>query len=85
MKNLQERFILHHLTSPLEGEVDFQYEQKSASIRKSGEGYHKTCILFTPHPIFQTLKKVFFRVEKAPLPQGARVTCLNALLFEVCQ
>jgi hypothetical protein len=32
-------------TSPLAGEVGFQYEQRLANIRKPGEGYRNLCSL----------------------------------------
>jgi hypothetical protein len=53
------------LTSPLVGEVDFQYEQKPASIRKSGEGCCNQRSFFTPHPEILTLVP---RVEFHPSP-----------------
>jgi len=44
------------LASPLVGEAAFQYEQRLANIRKAGEGKRNVCRLFTPLPIFLTLK-----------------------------
>lgn len=57
-------------TSPLGGEVWFRLEQRIAKVRKQGEGYRNQHALFTPHPIFLALVP---RIEKYPLPQGARV------------
>jgi hypothetical protein len=59
-------------TSPLEGEVGFQCEQKPASARKAGEGSCNQRRLFTPHHFSNSQESKFFRVEKFPLPQGAR-------------
>lgn len=52
-------------TSPFRGEDAFQHEQKSASVRKAGEGEISQRKSSHPHPIFQTL---ILRVEKSPLP-----------------
>jgi len=41
--------------STLRGEADFQYEQKPASARKSGEGECNQRTLLHPHPEFQAL------------------------------
>jgi len=65
-------------TSPLEGEVCFQCEQKLANIRKQGEGKTHLSKIFDPSPIFLTLVP---RVEKVPLPQVARGKSLIFLLF----
>jgi len=50
------------LTSHLEGEVCFQCEQKSASVRKQGEGLSKVCA-FDPSLIFLALES---HAEKSP-------------------
>lgn len=57
-------------TSPLAGEVGFQYEQRSASIRKAGEGWCNKHAIFYPSPFFLRLVP---HLEKSPLPQGARM------------
>lgn len=52
-------------TSPLEGEVFFQYEQKPANIRKKGEGNCNVSELFNPSPEFL---KLVPRSEILPSP-----------------
>jgi len=69
------------------GKVCFHCEQKLASIRKMGEGPCRAKTIkyrfcertqlakpFNPSPIFLTLVP---RVEKYPLPQGARVKAIG--------
>jgi hypothetical protein len=60
------------LSSPLEGEVAFQCEQRNANIRKAGEGYFNQYKFFTPHPFFWHSRMASLVSKNFPLPQGAR-------------
>lgn len=56
IKQFQDKIaLISFLTSPLRGEVDFQYSQIFVNVRKSGEGDTKRHKFFHPHPIFLTL------------------------------
>jgi len=49
----------------LRGEVGFRLEQKSAKVRKQGEGECNKCSFFHPHPEFLVLVP---RAEIQPSP-----------------
>jgi len=63
-----------NLTSPLEGEVCFQSERKTASVRKQGEGNRNKFPLFTPHPIFRYSPYVLIsKIDLSPKERGLRL------------